>query len=328
MSTKNSLVLFGLGGCGTNIVSPYILSPLNSVDGRADIEGFLVDTSESNIMNDKVRSHFYKIKLNDDKRHEGSGGVRATNFEEIQSQVKNILLARKPGNVNVLVASGSGGSGGTAAVVLARELIQAGHPTVLILVVDDQSLIAARNSLNSIASIDGVAKKANIPFITYIVPNTSISEANKEIQHTISLLSMLFSNENFGLDNADTANFLNYTKVTASQAGIASLRITDKLEEGYNKHPITLAMLHTSQRMQEEARGKFVTAYSTEGIIRHNEQDVEKTFYFTTEFDDVNTIVAELKKTIESHEQQINAVNTVTVSVKTSGVSSDDGFVL
>lgn len=303
MSSKNTLRLFGLGGCGTNLVKPYIISPIRDVDGYATVEGCIVDTSESNAKLDEVKN-FYKVRLNEDRKFEGGGGLRGDNHREIAAQVPEILNQFKPAEINVLVAAAAGASGSTLMPFLSSELVRRGNPTVLILIVDDNSLLGARNTLNTLASLDNMAKKQGTPLVVYLVPNTNQTQADAEVRNIISLISLLFSNQNMGLDNSDTFNFLNYNKVTGYQPGLIALRVFDKLGENYNRNPVTLAMVHTSLDAQEKARGKFVTSYSCEGIVTEisESKEVDKTYYFLTEFDDVSDILSTLKKTIEEYE--------------------------
>ena len=256
---KNKMVIYGCGGTGINVVSPYITTPLEEKPGYAKVEAFLIDTSESNINTTKVRNAFYKIKL--EKDAEGSGSIRAENAPEIMQQVPNFISEKHPGDINIVVASANGGSGSTIAPVLTSELIKRGKPVISILFLDDNSLKSIENAYRTLVSYDSMAKKAGVPFITLLIPNVSIKEANEVAEEYISMLAMLFSNENHGLDNADLRNFLNFTKVTGAAPGVASLMITDKLGEKYNRNPLSLAMLHTSLDAQEASRGKFVTGY-------------------------------------------------------------------
>lgn len=325
MSNKNKMVVWGLGGCGTNQVSPLLKHPPKSDVGYADIEVFVADTSTSNI-SAQHKDKFYQVDLGG-KSREGSGGLRSENFHEIAAQVPNILLARKPGDINVLVASASGGSGNCIFATLGVELIKQNQAVVGILTVDDNSLIAIKNSLNTLATLDNMAKRNNVPFVVYLVPNSSMANADKEVLETISLLSLLFSNQNKGLDNSDTYNFLNYHRVSGYQPGLVALRIKSKLGEGYNRNPITLAMVHTTEQAMEDARNRFVTSYSCEGIAEDLGETADITYYFMTEFDDINDINNTLKKAVDDHEAQIRASQSSSVKIAQVGNVDDSGFV-
>lgn len=326
---RNTMTIYGCGGTGVNVVTKYITKPQKDEPGYAHIQPYLIDTSSSNITTDKLNEAFYKIKL--DKNVEGSGSVRAENVEEIRQQVPNFIIDKKPGNISLVVASANGGSGSTIAPVLMAELVKRGHPVIGLLFVDDNSLKSTENASRTLISFDTMAKKAGVPFVAIIVPNRSITNANEMAYGYIDYLAMLFSNENHGLDNADLKNFLNFTKVTSTQPGLASLMITDKLEEKYNRNPIALAMLHTSVTAQEAARGKFVTAYSCEGIYRLSSgKDIaDKTIFFTVEFDDVLDTMKHLDNQISRYNEEINGVVNRSIKLKDESASvEDDGLVL
>lgn len=326
---KNKMVIYGCGGTGINVVSPYITTPLEEKPGYAKVEAFLIDTSESNINTTKVRNAFYKIKL--EKDAEGSGSIRAENAPEIMQQVPNFISEKHPGDINIVVASANGGSGSTIAPVLASELIKRGKPVISILFLDDNNLKSIENAYRTLVSYDSMAKKAGVPFITLLIPNVSIKEANEVAEEYISMLAMLFSNENHGLDNADLRNFLNFTKVTGAAPGVASLMITDKLGEKYNRNPLSLAMLHTSLDAQEASRGKFVTGYSCDGIFRLNDgQKIEnRTVFFTTEYDEVLEMIHHLKDRTESFQAELSGVVNSRIKLDADGGSvEENGLVL
>lgn len=326
---KNKMVIYGCGGTGINVVSPYITTPLEEKPGYAKVEAFLIDTSESNINTTKVRNAFYKIKL--EKDAEGSGSIRAENAPEIMQQVPNFISEKHPGDINIVVASANGGSGSTIAPVLASELIKRGKPVISILFLDDNNLKSIENAYRTLVSYDSMAKKSGVPFITLLIPNVSIKEANEVAEEYISMLAMLFSNENHGLDNADLRNFLNFTKVTGAAPGVASLMITDKLGEKYNRNPLSLAMLHTSLDAQEASRGKFVTGYSCDGIFRLNDgQKIEnRTVFFTTEYDEVLEMIRHLKDRTESFQAELSGVVNSRIKLDVDGGSvEENGLVL
>lgn len=324
---KNNITLYGCGGTGVNIVTPYILNPQKDRDGYATISPSLIDTSESNISDDRVKKVFYKIKL--EKNAEGSGSIRSENVDEIRQQVPTFISEYKPGDLSIVVASANGGSGSTIAPVLVSELVKRQHPVITVLLVDDNNQKSIENAQRTLVSFDTMAKKSGVPFVAALVPNVTLASANNLAGETIAYLSMLFSNENHGLDNADLRNFLNFTKVTQVQPGLAGLLIADKLTDDYNRNPISLAMLHTTQEAQQASRGKFVTGYSCEGIFRSDVDVKDKTVYFTIEYDDVLDVMNHLADKAESYNTTLSGVLNRTIKLKDEHASvDDDGLVL
>ena len=82
---------------------------------------------------------------------------------------------------------------------------------------------------------------------------------------------------------------------------------------------------------QEAARGKFVTAYSCEGIYRLSSgKDItDKTIFFTVEFDDVLDTMKHLDNQISRYNEEINGVVNRSIKLKDESASvEDDGLVL
>ena len=101
---KGKVMVWACGGCGTNIGMQLEKHRGVSEEGFAELDIAYLDTSRAN-MRDIVRSENCFILDGLD----GSGKVRAENHGEISDKIKAILQKFKPGDLNVVVSSASGG---------------------------------------------------------------------------------------------------------------------------------------------------------------------------------------------------------------------------
>lgn len=104
MSNKNKLVIYGCGGAGVNIASIFEKTYGVASPGFADVVSYYIDTSKSNIGINIPKDRTYLIEGLD-----GSGKIRRENHLAIGECIHDILLSHKPGDVNIVISSTSGG---------------------------------------------------------------------------------------------------------------------------------------------------------------------------------------------------------------------------
>jgi len=139
--SSGKIRIYGCGGAGINLTSHFINLP---ADGNyAEVLAAMVDTSRSNISTDIAEDLCYILPEVD-----GSGKVRKENHEVIGGVVKQILLQHKPEDLNVVVFSGSGGSGSVIGPLITKELLSREHSVICVMVGSDESAITCTNTRN------------------------------------------------------------------------------------------------------------------------------------------------------------------------------------
>lgn len=345
MLTRNELRIYGCGGCGINLAKPYLFGhhdeSLLDETRYADIKVSLIDTSYSNLSELMDKDTWKKDIAIVNDGTEGSGSLRSENLQAIRSHIKDILINHEPGDINIILYSTSGGSGNVIGSILARELAQMGKPFVTIAVADSNNQVRVKNTLDALSTLDNFAKATGVPFVISVVNNENRAEADQEVHRLISHLALLFSNLNLELDNADTTNFLNYTKVTTAPARLVSLdvlRIANEQDlENIDKLSLSAVMLHADSEAQARFSGRFYIAYSAEGflnqkggalpdVVAHSSliytvgrRDIEETLAY---FDN---LMGDYMKTT----QAVTAIQTGKVKLTNhNSVTEDDGFTL
>lgn len=108
---QKTISVYAAGGAAINIVGPLLSLPQDERDpGFAKLNIALLDTSRSNLPDvPHVEDHFYHVEGRGEDKTDGSGKVRATNLKATQSAAPDILHRFAPGNLNIIISSGSGG---------------------------------------------------------------------------------------------------------------------------------------------------------------------------------------------------------------------------
>lgn len=243
----SSVALYGLGGTGINIVAPFIKSNGIVDPGFAELTTYFVDTSRSNLRKanlsgPNVESLLYVIPGVD-----GSGKDRAENIGPIKERVQEILLKLKPKELNILVHSGSGGSGGVMGNVLAREIMDRGLDVIVLMVGSTDSKKELTNTLATLTTYERFVGALGRPIVVDYRQNDkdgSIGEVDKLLHQSIILLASFFSNQNDGMDSKDLKNWLNYPKVTSFDPAMVKLSFFSKDPMlGREDHLLALATL-------------------------------------------------------------------------------------
>ena len=220
------LCLYGAGGAGINLVANFLKHNGKKEAGFADIQTFFLDTSSSNLLSKEPEDHVYIIEGID-----GSGKKRDSNYRIISERSNEMLHRFKPGDINVVIHSASGGSGSVIGPTLVSELLDRDVPTIVIMVGSSDSRIETHNTVNTLKSYEVISQKRETPVIAVYYENSSDSprgEVDQRIKTTIILLAAIFSGENRELDSADLHNFLAYQKVTSFKPKLSYLDFFSK----------------------------------------------------------------------------------------------------
>jgi hypothetical protein len=216
-------VIYCAGGTGINIGSHFLKFKNETNPGFCEIQTVFIDTSKSNLDRSVSNENTYLVENLD-----GSGKVRAENHKEIGECVLDILQIYKPGDINFVISSGSGGSGSVIAPSIVQELLARAIPVIVINVGSTDSRIELENTIKTLKSYDAIAQMRKMPVNSLYYENsksTPRSEVDKQVQSAIVLLAALFSKQNKELDSSDLNNWLNYSKVTSFEPHLSKIDV-------------------------------------------------------------------------------------------------------
>lgn len=257
------LRLWGCGGAGINIASRYIDS--KPEEGCAIIKPAFLDTSDSNLSQMDYPDKYLIPGVN------GSGAVRGTNAEAISKSIKNILASISPGDVNVIISSGSGGSGAIFSALLTGELLDMNQKVFVILIGSTESRIRIENTVKSLSNLELIAEDTQQPVNLHYLQNVeSRSKVDKDAIAAIAAFSLVTSNMHLGLDPEDIHNFLRHHRFTGASPRLTLLDIivqTDKSDvteklASYDA-PYSILSLYNNQ---DDVRTNIPADYDTQGF--------------------------------------------------------------
>lgn len=238
------LRIYGCGGGGSNITHKFEGQRGQPQPGFATMFPCYIDTSRANLneLGGISEDDLYILKVinlaGDEEESEGSGGVRAENFEDINKDLGNILEKFPPLEYNIIISTCAGGSGSVFAPLLASALLERDANFVVLGMGDTASFIRLENTEKTLKSYDTVAKMHEKPILMSYLENSlelPREKVNKIHELTVSSLALLFSGQNGELDSRDVANwqYFNRPGVTSWPARLVSLHILDSREEGW-----------------------------------------------------------------------------------------------
>jgi hypothetical protein len=221
---KGRTRIYACGGAAINIVAGLKNTTVNR-DLVSDFEVVLVDTSRSNLSAHSREAECYLVEGLD-----GSGKVRSENSGAIAERVKDILQQHKPGDLNIILSSGAGGSGSVIGPLLASELLARGVAVIILMVGSTASKLEAENTLKTLKTYEAISQKRDMPVVMHYLQNSPTlirAKVDQSMISTISYLGMLYSRRNRELDTKDLQNWLNFSKdgLTSFGAQLAVLTI-------------------------------------------------------------------------------------------------------
>lgn len=217
---KGSIRLYACGGAGINIGK--MLEQFRGVKepGMGILDQVYIDTSHSNARGvNQDHAYFF-----DDM--DGSGKVRKENHEEIAARTREILLKFPPMDLNIVLNSGSGGSGSVIGPSLVSELLDRDLPVVVVMIGTTDTRLEIDNTIKTIKSYEAIAKMRKTPVTMGYFQNsvgTPRPKVDTMVLQLVSALMTVYSRENAELDSKDLHNFLHFDQVTTFKPQLASL---------------------------------------------------------------------------------------------------------
>ena len=327
MSTtvKGKARIYACGGAGINIGKKLEQFRGTSEAGVADLEITYIDTSRSNLDSTVSGEHCYLLEGLD-----GSGKIRRDNYKAISDNTRKILQSFGPLDVNIIISSGSGGSGSVIAPSLATELLDNDQNVIVIVIGSSDSRIDIDNTLKTLKSYDAISQKRERPVVAAYFQNsaeTSRSKVDESVVSVLFSLTTLFSRENRELDTRDLYNFLNYHRVTSFKPKLVGLTVhigdvpADAMED-----VITVASV-----VKDEVSLSFIPEYRCVGYISPDvtpEIAQNLPMHFLTHNDSFAAVADALAEKLESLDKVQKARIESKTVITSKDVIADDGMVL
>lgn len=347
---KGEMILIGCGGAGTSIVGNLSTHLKNLGDGFSDISTEYVDTSSANIKRfDVDEDNFFLIKSsNVGEEISGSGSIRAENATHIYEGAKDFVNL-KDYNKNdlakyyVIIASGSGGSGSMIAPNIASNLLEKDLNVLVIIVGDSSNKKSINNTLNTLASLNGVAIHRNKPLSIIYFDNAKnngatlkdrLSNVDKLIFNHLTILSMFLSGDVTALDQKDMSVFFNIDLIADEvPAGLYALEYFKDKVELAKHHKLRVARTVTIEDVSPDLNlAPGVLPDHDKFGITHNENVINKLkdrfpIHYVSFANNFSTIEMDLRNLVEAAAIDSSNATVDRVSGTSKAKASKNGIV-
>lgn len=215
--------LYLLGGAGIKIC--------NSPEITDEFKPYYIDTSSSEDM--LIPAGVKKILIK--PLSEGSGGVRATNYELLKSTIPNMVDSTSPTPINYIVFSASGATGSVSAYILIEELLKRDHSVVVIMSVKADNPTRRKNTLNTIQSLHNLCVEQEKSIPVFLNTEEHIPTQDEMSRRFLKIAYELLSDNQIGIDDADRRNFLSPNVAVDTKPTVSS--IVARFSEIENEEP-------------------------------------------------------------------------------------------
>jgi hypothetical protein len=333
---SKTIRVYAVGGFGINMMSKFAQLNKQDSDNFAKLDICYVDTSASNLRGKKDidQSETYLFEGLD-----GSGKIRASNATVVSKNTLDILQKFQPGEMNLVVHSGSGGSGSVAGPAIVSELKKRNEQVIVIVLGSTDTIIETKNSYKTLETYEAISKLRNSCTAMYYLQNSDNGrqEADTNTMYSIGLLCGLYSGNHAELDTADLKSWLNIesTVSPAPTPTIASLSIHDKVQDIKALDKLvsvaTLATPSMSTRLTPtppyQAVG-FVPSTWCTGSPNSLNLIGESPIHFCISFDLLKNAYADLKNLVEENEAAVASRSATNTGFSSGTSATDNGLVL
>ena len=228
MIERGQIRIYACGGAGSNIAASLEKYRNSEETETASLDICYIDTSKSNLARNKHNVQESSTYLIDGL--DGSGKIRSENYDAIVQHSKNIIQEFKPLDLNIVISSGSGGSGSVLSPTLVGELLDKKVPVIVLLVGSKATKLDALNTIKTIKSFESISKLKKAPVVAVYAENndkTPRAEVDQSMLFSVLSLAILYSRQNHELDSQDLYNWLRYDRVTSFPPQLSALYIVD-----------------------------------------------------------------------------------------------------
>lgn len=261
--------VYGCGGTGVKIASMFEPMRDQPEPGIANVSVTYVDTAFSDLHGDIKQTDCYLFRDTD-----GSGGLRRELSDQIIDCVPELVQLHEPKNLNIVISSGSGGSGSVIAPSLVSELVRQGKQVIAIVVGDAHTYQWMTNTMGTIRSYNGISqvRGRTVPLAYFEnTSNNTEQQVNMQVAQLVTGLSALWSRQNQGLDSKDLEHFLNPEKITDFPPQLAMITLYVKeIPKEEEENVMTVVSL---AKTREESRLNFVVDAQYIGLADENLAD-------------------------------------------------------
>ena len=235
-----TIKIFGCGGAGINIMRSY----LERGAFKDDIEYIGLDTSDrDSFESEKVAFEYVAGTF-------GSGGDTSLNSEKYPAFLKKVVTQHGPGDIAIVIYSGSGGTGPAMGPSLHYTLLEMNIPTISIVVGDMSNINGATNTVGALLNLNSHTSLGHPVLYSYRENGNGRTEGqvNDDIRSVIDVLYVMFSDKNHRIDKMDIHNFFFYNNVVKAAPTLSCVEIlSNGGEKNYSNNAVAALSMFDNQ---------------------------------------------------------------------------------
>lgn len=258
---------------------------------------------------------------------EGSGSDKRANMHLYKAFVKQVLAAYPPNKLNIVVFTGSGGTGSGLGPHVMRELLEQGIPALAIVIGDDSSMKELDNTVSTLRSLAAQTKLGVPVCFTYHLnkPNVALSAINRQVVQSIDSAMLTLNLDNESIDYADVTNLFFFNKVVNADPILTQMTfMTDEDLEKYDRQPIAAISVFSEE---DDIRSPFpALMYRKAGVFGETNSGYVQSCHAVL---DHGSTLAELETMMEGHKKRTDAIGSrykAQKSTVTDGADDDGMF--
>ena len=257
----SEFAIYACGGAGTNIGKQI---------HDLDIDVYFIDTSDSNLRNNKVTNLFLLEGV------DGAGKDRSKTYQHFKHVAEDILIRFKPSNtLNVVISSLGGGSGAVIAPMITKELISKGHNTIVIGIDSMTSVKELDNTIKTLMTYKSISDLTQKCVSLFHIANTSRKEADKQALYFINLLSIItnkYITEEF--DTSDIHSFINFNKVTDNEPTVSIIDVNSNETLTPEKNTTVVSTILVTKN-KDSTINPVIPEYLTNCVVTEKDYNLE-----------------------------------------------------
>lgn len=206
--------------------------------------------------------------------------------------------------------------------------MERGYSAMAVVVGSSESVITAQNTLNTLKSLDAIAKRVEQPVSMFYEHNdqeNKRADVDVQVRLAISTLTVLANRQNLEIDTKDIYNWANFSKTTSVEPQLAQLEIfTNSEDVNQVNDPISIASIYADDKVDTITA---IPEYHAAGYLSEPSDQFEQ-LHYAISIDGIPDIVNNVAKTLDQYHAQRDSRAKQSSVLADNDDTTDDGLVL
>ena len=212
--------------------------------------------------------------------------------------------------------------------LLMAELLERKYSACCMVVGSDESIITTNNTLNTLKTLESIAKRVQLPVVMFYEHNERErrrTEVDQQMRLVLSTLGVLCSKQNREMDTKDISNWIQFNKTTTVLPQLAQLEVFSTADDADTvKDPISIASIYGHEDIPPI---RAVPEYHAAGYLKMPYAEFEQ-FHYVISIDAIPTVFSKVKETLDQYHNHRNSrIKQASILTEADEVT-EDGLIL